>query len=208
MQTLTATTPPSLCLKGGHGPLTTSQTIAGFQPVTLALWEGSWSWDPVNIWTCSLHLFFFLPFLSPFLNPSGTERQGAGKGWEGKARVNTGNNANGATHNATGKLSQHRLTIRCENGALCLRVEIKKSSKRSRGQSGKDMDHLKGPFRWKLKTKHENRNLRRFVNCPKEKYAASATVSFGWELSGIKGDPWSDAALPECRNLSPQLSGP
>lgn len=49
-------------------------------------------------------------FLCPFLiqaEPSGRE---PGKGWEGKARVNTENNANGATHNATGKLSQHQLT--------------------------------------------------------------------------------------------------
>lgn len=77
-----------------------SGTIAAFQ--ALCFWRGLRSWDPVNIWTWS-------PFCVHFLiqaEPSGRE---PGKGWEGKARVNTGNNANGATHNATGKLSQHQL---------------------------------------------------------------------------------------------------
>jgi len=85
---------------------------AEYEPNNSGLSGGlCWRWERAAVLRPSQYLDV-VAFLCPFLiqaEPSGRE---PGKGWEGKARVNTGNNANGATHNATGKLSQHQLTTK------------------------------------------------------------------------------------------------
>lgn len=77
-----------------------------------------------------------------------------------------------------------------------LRYYLQKPSSMSRNWEGEDsLDHQRG-------FKVNNRPLKPVFDCLLQKYVASAGESFGWTLSGIKGNPWGDSALPECWNPS------
>lgn len=108
-----------------HGPLTPRRTIARFEP--RRRWEKPRGPESQSIF--GRGRLFLLTFLCPFLNPSGTERRGAGKRLRGESK---GKQWEQCKWGCSQCRWETITTRREENTASSLKAEIKKRAEEQR----------------------------------------------------------------------------